>query len=378
MYPRILTIPKQKSFFLFGPRGTGKSTWIRTELKPDFTIDLLDSETYQMLLPSPQRLIQMITSPKPKLIVIDEVQRVPELLNEAHKLIEERKWVFALTGSSARKLKRGQANLLAGRALTKHCYPLTARELGADFKLSESIKWGHLPAIFSEHDKSKFLKSYINTYLREEVQQEGLTRNIAAFSRFLEAASFSQGSVINVSSIARDVGIDRKVIEDYFSILDDLLIGFRLPVFQKKAKRRMVKHPKFYFFDVGVYRAIRPSGPLDDNSSVTGVSLETLVLQEIRALNEYLDWDFEISYWHTQAHDEVDFVLYGDRGLFAIEVKLANKIRSEDLRGLRLFASDFPQAKCMALYTGTQKLKVDGIDIVPVESFLKVMPEFIG
>src|SRR3990170_1172279 len=258
MYTRILKPPKNKSFFLFGPRGTGKTTWLKQRFPDALYFDLLNAEIYNDFLARPNRLEAVIPKSSNKLVIIDEVQRVPELLSEAHRLIENRGTVFALTGSSARKLKRGGANLLAGRALTYFLYPLTAEELGQDFSLEHSLRFGHLPSTFQEADPKRYLESYVTAYLREEVQQEGLTRNLGAFARFLEAASFSQGGVLNVSAVARECGVDRKVVEDYFTILDDLLLAVRLPVFRKRAKRKIVAHPKFYFFDAGVYRAMRP------------------------------------------------------------------------------------------------------------------------
>ena len=195
--------------------------------------------------------------------MVDEVQRVPDILNEVHRLIESRGLRFVLTGSSARKLRRRGVNLLAGRALTRRMHPLTARELGRDFDLGRALRFGCLPFACTASDPQEYLASYVSTYLREEVQQEGLARNLAAFSRFLEAASFSQGSVLNMAAVARDCSVRAKVVEDYFAILENLLIAVRLPVFTRRAKRRLVAHPKFYFFDAGVFRAIRPRGPLE-------------------------------------------------------------------------------------------------------------------
>lgn len=377
MYSRLLKPPKGKSFFLFGPRGTGKTTWIQTELKADVRIDLLDSEVYQALLASPSRLKEFVPTTKPKLIAIDEVQRVPELLNEVHRLIEEHRWTFVLTCSSARKLRRGNVNLLAGRALSLGFFPLTALELGDDFDLAESLKWGHLPSVRTEPEKRSYLKSYVGTYLREEVMQEGFVRNIAAFSRFLEAASFSQGSLLNISSVAREAGVERKSVEDYFTILEDLLIGVRLPSFQKRAKRRVVSHPKFYFFDVGVFRAIRPVGPLDDTGSINGVAFETLIFQELRALNQLMGWDFELSYWRAATGEEVDWVLYGAKGFIGIEAKLTTKIRPEDLKGLSAFCTDYPKARGILVYAGERELRMNGCHIVPINKFLKNPEKYI-
>ncbi|MEK7287600.1 MAG: AAA family ATPase, partial [Elusimicrobiota bacterium] len=289
MYPRLFKPPKEKSFFLFGPRGTGKSSWVQGYFKDAIYVDLLESDIYTELLASPQRLEVKIPPGYKGWVVIDEVQKIPELLDEAHRLIEKRGIRFALTGSSARKLKRKGVNLLAGRALTLNLHPLTASELGNDFNVKRSLQHGQLPSAYAEANPEAYLKSYVKTYLREEVQQEGLTRNLGAFSRCLEAASFSQACVLNISSVARDCHVERKVVEDYFSILEDLLLAVRIPVFSKKAKRRLITHQKFYFFDAGVFRAVRPRGPLDSPQDIDGPSLETLVLQEIRALNDYLD-----------------------------------------------------------------------------------------
>lgn len=378
MYPRILNLIKgKKSYFLFGPRGTGKSTWIKEVFRPDVYIDLLEDETYQYLQINPSRLSSLITIENPSCIVIDEIQKIPALTDEVHRLIENKKYTFLLTGSSARKLKKSHANLLAGRALEAKFYPLTAKELGKDFNLIESLEWGHLPSIFSEPDKRKFLKTYVNTYLREEILQEGIIRNVATFLKFLEVASFSQASVLNVSNIARDVGRDSKVINDYFQILEDLLIGVRLPVFSKKAKRSLITHQKFYYFDVGVFRALRPMGPLDNASAISGHAFETLLFQEIRALNDYLDLNLEISYWHTKDHKEVDFILYGVKGLFAIEAKSSSKFHSEDIKTLKLFRDEFPIAKCFLIYGGKKELIVDDVKIVPIEKFLLHMEKYL-
>jgi len=208
---------------------------------------------------------------------------VPELLNEVHRLIEGRKARFVLTGSSARKLRGKGINLLGGRALTYQLFPLTAVELGTDFNLKRSVEFGHLPVACTEKEPQPYLESYVKTYLREEVQQEGLTRNLGAFARFLETASLSQTGQLNISEVARDSSVERKVVENYFHILEDLLLAQRLPVFTKRAGRRIVQHPKFYIFDAGVYRTIRPKGPLDGPEEIRGSALETLVYQELRA-----------------------------------------------------------------------------------------------
>lgn len=377
MYSRIIAIPPKKSFFLFGPRGTGKTTWLKNTFRDAVYIDLLDAEFYNHLLANPRKLEQHIPPDFGDWVIIDEIQRVPELLYEIHRLIEERKTTFILTGSSARKLKKKNVNLLAGRALTQHLFPLTAKELENDFKLENSLAFGHLPAIFSEPDKKRYLESYVATYLREEIQQEGLTRNLAAFSRFLEAASFSHGQVLNLSEIARECAVHRKVAESYFSILEDILIADHLPVFTKKAKRRMFARPKFYFFDVGIYRALRPCGPLDAPEEIEGAALEGLIFQELKAINSYLNLDYRLYYWRTAAGAEVDFILYGKKDIKAIEVKRSSKINRHDLRGLKLFLEDYPAAKAYMVYGGQRRLRENGIEIIPAEQFLRQLPEII-
>jgi predicted AAA+ superfamily ATPase len=382
MYPRIfnLSFTQNHSYLILGPRGTGKSTWIREQLKPDVYLDLLKDNLFQRLSASPEKLIEFISVKNPNFIVIDEIQKVPALTNEVHRLIEEKKWRFVLTGSSARKLKKSNANLLAGRALLKNLYPLTAKELGDDFDLFHSLEFGHLPSLYSKtsFDKLEYLKSYITAYLREELIQEGIIRNVQSFSKFLEAASFSQASVLNVSNIAKDVDKEPKVIGDYFDILEDLLIGHRLKIFSRKGTRKTIKKSKFYFFDVGVYRTLRPSGPLDDDSGLRGHAFETLVYQEIRALNSYLNWNFELSYWHTDKGDEVDFILYGKKGLFAIECKCSKTIHSSDLKSLKYFKKDFKPAQLLLVYGGDEELILDEVKIVPISLFLKNMEKYLS
>jgi len=377
MYSRINTFVPGKSFFLFGPRGTGKSTWVRRRFAGAVYIDLLAAEKYTALLAAPQRLRDLVGPDHRGWVVIDEIQKVPALLDEVHRLIEERGLCFVLTGSSARKLRRQGVNLLAGRALTRTMHPLCALELGDDFSLERSLRHGHLPAVFSEPDPDAFLKSYVQTYMREEVMQEGFTRNIAAFARFLEAASFSQASVLNVSEVARECAVERKVVEGYFQILEDILLAVRLPVFRRRARRRLVAHPKFYFFDTGVFRAIRPAGPLDRPEEIDGAALETLVFQELRAVNAGLDLGFDLYYWRTAAGREVDFVLYGPRGLVAVEVKRTARPRKQDLRGLKAFLSEYPAARAYLLHCGTETLYIDAVTCLPVEAALPRLPELL-
>ncbi len=377
MYSRIINAPENKSFFLFGPRGTGKTTWVKKSFPHAIYIDLLESRTFNELLADPQRLEDYIPDDFKDWVIIDEVQKVPFILNEVHRLIENMGYKFILTGSSARKIRKKGQDLLAGRALTYFMYPLTAAELGKSFKLVHSLKYGFLPSVYMEDDPEAYLESYIKTYLQEEVLQEGLTRNLSAFARFLEAASFSQGSVLNISEVSRECSVERKVVENYFSILEDLLIGFRIPVFTRKAKRRVVRHPKFYFFDTGVYRTVRPAGPLDSPEEAEGIAFESIFLQELRAINDYYRLGYTIYYWRTAGGLEVDFILYGKRGIKAFEIKRRGSISSGMLAGLKAFLKDYPSAKAFFIYGGRKNLYLDDIKVIPIESAIRDLADHL-
>ncbi|MDO8805867.1 MAG: AAA family ATPase [Elusimicrobiota bacterium] len=379
MYNRIVDnyLKTRQSFFLFGPRATGKTTWIKTVFPGAVFIDLLDSSVYTRLLSAPERLESLIPPYYKGKVIIDEIQRVPALLNEVHRLIEQKGFSFVLTGSSVRSLRKKGVNLLAGRALTRFFHPLTALELGKDFHLENSLSFGHLPYVFRAEDKKAYLASYISTYLREEVLQEGLTRSIASFSKFLEVASFSQAGVINTSGIARETGLDRKTVETYFQIVEDLLIGTRLPAFTKRARRRLVLGDKFFFFDAGVYRAIRPLGPLDSPEEISGAALETLLLQEFSALNDYFGLGYKAYYWRTSNGTEVDFVFYGENGFIAVEVKRGANIDAARMGGLKLFQKDYPQARCY-MACGVARREYHGkIEIWPFKDFVVNLPKIL-
>lgn len=380
MYKRLLNKPLEgtHSFFLFGPRGTGKTSWLRSKIPNGLYIDLLNQEIFFELLKEPHRIEAMIPKGFTDWIIIDEVQKIPDLLNEVHRMIESYRYRFILTGSSARTLKRKGTNLLAGRALHYKMFPLTAIELGDDFRIERSLKVGQLPTVHHQDvDPENYLRSYIHVYLREEVMQEGLTRNAGAFAKFLQVASFSQGALLNTSEIAREVQIDRKTVEEYFQITEDLLLASRLPVFTKRAKRKMVTHSKFYFFDVGVYRTLRPMGPFDSPEEAEGPALESLVFQELQAINSYFDLRYEMYFWRTADELEVDFVLYGPKGLIAIEVKRSKKINPDDLKGLKAFQSDYPTARLYIFYGGNQRLYFDTIEAIPIAESLKTLSEII-
>ncbi|MBI4582512.1 MAG: ATP-binding protein [Planctomycetes bacterium] len=377
MYSRLLNPPMEKSFFLFGPRGTGKSFWVRHRFPEACYFDLLEAEHYQELLASPQRLEKKIPPGFEDWVIIDEVQRIPEILNEVHRLIELKRHRFILTGSSSRKLKRKGVNLLAGRAATLSLHPLTAKELGGDFDLRHSLQYGQLPGVYVEKDPKLYLNSYVKTFLREEVQQESLTRNLSAFSRFLETASFSQGAQLNISSVARECHVERKVVEDYFTILEDLLLATRLPVFTKRAKRQVVAHPKFYFFDVGIFRILRPRGPLDSREELEGAAFESLLFQELRALNDYLQLDYRLHYWRTAGGQEVDFVLYGERGLLAFEVKRTSRLVDGDFKSIGMFLDDYPMARTFLVHGGAKAYWEGKIRVLPLETCLLELPQIL-
>ena len=365
------------SAMLLGPRGTGKTTWIMTHLENPLVINLLNSSDHGKLLANPSSLEQRIPPDYKGWVVIDEVQKIPALLNEVHRLIESHHYRFLLTGSSARSLRRQGVNLLAGRALHYRMHPLTCYELGDYFSLKTALQYGLLPSIYVVEEPAHYLETYVATYLREEVLQEGLTRNLGEFTRFLQIASFSQGNVLNFSEIAREAAIERRVVSSYFGILNDLLIAFELPAFTKKAKRRLISSSKFYFFDVGVYKTIRPKGPLDSPEDMDGPGLETLFLQHLRALNDYERLGYELYYWRTSNDLEVDFVLYGEKGLLAFEIKRKKTVSPSDFKGLRAFGADYPMAELYLLYGGDHEEYHDNIRLIPYEKALWQLKELL-
>ncbi|MBY0545508.1 MAG: AAA family ATPase [Gammaproteobacteria bacterium] len=372
LYQRAFT-PPEKSFFLLGPRGTGKSTLMRMLFQDALWLDLLKPDVFRTYLAKPERLFDLANaSSKNEPIIIDEIQKIPSLLTVVHSLIETSPGrQFILTGSSARKIKRSGADLLAGRALNCSLHPFMACELGANFNLPKALKQGMLPIIQNDKTPQLSLQSYVNLYLLEEIQVEGLVRNLDSFARFMEIISFSHGSLLNVSNIARECEVKRKTVENYIQILEDLLLAFTLPVFTKRAQREMVAHPKFYLFDAGVYHTIRPQGQLDRPEEVGGAALEGLVAQHLLAWNAYSAQPVTISYWRTRAGLEIDFIVYGPQGLHALEVKHSSRVDRHDLKSLQAFKIDYPMAQCFLLYQGTEQLMIEGILCLPCDMFLK-------
>lgn len=367
----------QKSYFIFGPRGTGKSTWVKQHHPDAVIIDLLEPETYRHYSAFPERLREAVSASQQTVFIIDEIQKMPALLSLVHILIEENKqWKFILTGSSARKLKREGVDLLAGRALLTHMYPFMAAELCEQFSLTQALQFGMLPLVHGSSDPQADLKTYLALYMKEEVQIEGLVRRVEEFARFLEVISFSQGSLLNYSNIARECHISAKTVENYVTILEDLLLSFSLPIFTQRAKRNLVAKSKFYYFDAGVYRTIRPKGPLDSPDEISGITLETLIAQHLMAWINYSRLDGKLYFWRTKSGLEVDFIIYGEIGFYAIEVKNSAAIRSQDLKGLMEFKHDYPEATLILLYRGKETLKKRDILCCPVENFLlDLMPD---
>lgn len=378
------------STFIFGPRGTGKSTFLKQVYPEALTFDLRSSSQFRQLTSNPDRIASITKEmPHKKTVIIDEIQRVPELLPVIHKLIEEDKSVqFIMTGSSARKLKKQGVDLLAGRALRKEMYPYMCSEINSDnIDIDVLLKYGMLPLTFgtSPDLKQEALEAYISLYMEQEVYQEALVRNIGDFGHFLEIVSLSHGSILNVSNIARDSGINRKTVESFIQILEDILLAYKIPVFTKKASRDNTQHPKFYFFDSGVFQAIRLKGPLDHPAEVMGNAIEGLVAQHLKAWIAYTGQKNDLYFWRNRYQHEVDFILYGETGLFAIEVKYSNEIRKEDLKGIESFLQEYPTAITILLYRGKEVLKKGNVWVIPIEKFLmKLVPgkfeldEFIG
>jgi len=364
--------PPAESFFLFGPRGTGKSTFMKQRFPDACYVDLLDPEMVRSFSAKPERLAEVVRGQGgQKCFVIDEIQKVPELLSVIHQLIEEKQgYTFVLTGSSARKLKRTGVDMLGGRALLRTMHPFLASEIGERFRLEEALQRGLLPLVYSSANPEDVLRSYAALYLREEVQMEGLVRNVGNFSRFLEAISFSHASILNLSNVARDCMVERKVVEGYTAILEDILLGFRLPVFTRRAKRELAAHPKFYLFDTGVFRSLRPRGPLDRPEEMEGQALEGLVAQHLRGWLAYSQEKSDLYFWRTRSGVEVDFVVYAPSGLWALEVKNTATIRPADLRGLKSFRDEYPESRAILLYRGRERLLREEILCLPCSDFL--------
>ncbi|MEI6436979.1 MAG: AAA family ATPase [Bacteroidota bacterium] len=368
---REISIPRT-SFFLFGPRGTGKSTFVKSLIqKTDLYIDFLDPDTFRTYAAFPETLIKTVNAVNPVRVIIDEVQKVPQILDVVHKIMEDRKVLFILTGSGARKLKKTGADLLGGRASYCRMHPFTASELGISFSLEKALQTGLIPVVEKSAEPTKTLSAYVDVYLREEILAEGLVRNLGTFTRFLEIISFSHGCVLNVSNLARECQIGRGIVSGYIDILEDLLLAYRLDVFARRAKRKTASHQKFYLFDNGLFRRLRQRGPLDIESEISDPALEGLVGQHIRAYSDFALQDVHLYYWRSLAGNEVDFVLYGGTTFTAVEVKNTKIIRPTDYNGLVSFGDDYPEASLVLLYRGNVVMKHKNMLVVPVGLFLQ-------
>ena len=377
MLKRILNPPSQ-SFFLLGPRGTGKSTWLRALFPDAHLIDLLSEATYQGLLANPASLANQLRAVHPgKWVIIDEVQRLPALLNEVHRFIEQKRLKFVLCGSSARKLKRSGVNLLAGRALNRSMHPFVPEELGESFDVDNALQFGLLPIVWDSVEKSETLTAYAQLYLKEEIQAEALVRNLSGFARFLPIAALYQGQALNVSNIAREAGIARTTVVGYLDILEETLLCFRLPAFEAKMRVRERKLPKWYWCDPGLVRAIkRSSGVLIPEE--TGALFEGLVAQLLRA---YIDYRriFDVMYYWAPAGSvktEVDFILRRNREFVAVEVKSGRVFSKRWCRGLRAIADLKGLQRRVIVYPHGPLLRTeDGIDVMSFDYFAGLLAE---
>ena len=376
MFRRTLPLPAsgQETFFLWGPRQTGKSTLLKRCYPAARWVDLLKADEFRRYAIHPELLRQELDAEgaEPgRQIVIDEVQKAPALLDEVHWLIENRGLHFALCGSSARKVRRGAANLLGGRAHRYHLHGVTAREVGSGFDLPRLLNHGYLPRMFQASRPRRLLDAYIADYLREEIAAEGLVRNLPAFAGFLDAAALGDGAMVNCSKIARECGVSSNTVKGYFQILEDTLLGRSLPAWRKRAKRRTIGAPKFYFADVGVVNRLARRGELLPGSELYGQAFENWVFHELSSFIDYREWDGELAYWRLAGGTEVDFVL-GDMQV-AVEAKASARITSDHLKGLRSLVVDHPDVgrRVVACLEPRARRSEDGIDILPAEIFVR-------
>ncbi len=376
MYRRNLVLPDSGSetFFLWGPRQTGKSTLLRESYPDAYWVDLLKSEEYRRFLARPETLREELDSGEVDLrrqVVIDEIQKVPALLDEVHWLIENRGFRFALCGSSARKVRRGAANLLGGRALRYELHGLTAAELGDQFDLDRLLNRGYLPRILDGNRANAMLEAYIADYLKEEIAAEGLVRNLQTFSGFLDVAALSDGEIVNFSNVARECDVSSQTTKSHFQILEDTLLGRWLPAYRKRPKRRVIGAPKFYFADVGVVNRLARRGELRPGSELYGKAFENWVFHELSAFAAYRDPDLALSYWRLASGIEVDFVL-GDMRV-AIEAKSSERITSDHLKGLRTLIDDHPGVvrRLVVCREPRARKTDDGIEILPAKTFVR-------
>ena len=380
MFRRFLNIPERQSFFLFGPRGTGKSTLLK-ECFPNeaLYIDLLFPKEEVRFLRDPELLIQLVEKQNPKIVIIDEVQKLPKLLDVVHSLIESHGTRFALTGSSARKLKRGQANLLAGRAIVRELFPLTAKELGDSFDLDSALAFGTLPKIFqleSVKEKNDFLDSYANIYIKEEVYSEAILRKLEPFRKFLTLSAQLSGKTLNLKSLASSVGVDPKTIRSYYSILEDTLVGFFLEPLESSLKKKLGKSPKFFFFDSGVTRALSEwldLAPLE-STSYFGDVFEQWLITEIFRIIRYQGQKVHLNFHLVHDSYEIDLVMTWprERPIF-VEIKSTQTVEKGHLKGLQNAAKDFPDSKLYLISRDPYRRNIGAVECMCWKDFLNLL-----
>lgn len=373
MYKRICKITNdlEDSIFLFGARQTGKSTILREEFPQSVYIDLLDTNIKSRFSRCPSLLYDMLSDkPQNMLVIIDEIPEVPELLNEVHRLISEKGLVFILCGSSARKLKRKGYNTLGGRAFPVYLFPFVSAEI-SDFDINHAINYGMLPPHYLAKNPRRRLSAYIDVYLKEEIKEEALVRNLNAFQRFLEVAAMTNGEIVNYNNIAQDCGISTNTVINYFDILEDTLIGYRIPAFSKVQKRRLVQAPRFYYFDVGIANHLLHRNELVRGSAEYGHAFEHLVIQELKAWLSYTESHERLTYWRTYSGLEVDAVI-GDARI-AIEIKSVEEVLPRHLKGLKAFAEDYPQSRTLIVSLDTINRKIGCIECIYVLDFFRML-----
>ncbi len=372
MFKRQLHLPRPgvETFFLWGPRQTGKTTLLQETYPDAFWLDLLKADQYRRYMQNPELLRDELSlQPAVRQVVIDEVQKVPQLLDEVQWLHDHRRIHFALCGSSARKVKRGQANLLGGRAIRYELHGLTALEVGEGFDLTHMLNHGYFPRMYDSDRPNRLLNAYIADYLKEEVAAEGLVRKLPVYSEFLNIAALSDAELVNFSTIARDCGVSSHTIQGYFQILEDTLLGRWLPAYTKRPKRRVISAPKFYFADVGVVNFLARRGELRPGSELYGKAFENWVFHELCASNAYREAFAGLSYWRLASGIEVDFIVNDMQA--AIEAKASKKITQDHLKGLRALAQDHPRIKhrVIVCLESTARRTTDGILILPAGEF---------
>lgn len=356
----------QKSCFLFGPRQTGKTTLFHEQFPEVPQIQLLNAETQRTLLRNPSLLTGFIPESS-KIAVIDEIQKIPELLDQVHLLIEERKIRFLLTGSNARKLKRQGVNLLGGRARRRELFPLTTNEIGKGFELTRALSVGTIPSIYFSDAAVEDLSAYSSEYLTQEIAAEGISRNVPAFARFLETAAISNGQLINYAAIASDAEVARTTVQEHYRILEDTLIGFRLNAWKKTKNRKAIGKEKFYFFDCGVVNSLVGRKSVALKTVEAGPLFETFLLNEVRAYSSYRARDLELNFWQSKSGFEVDLILNGET---AVEIKAKDSISSRDLKGLHALAEETPLKHRFCVYVGKRAFRAEEVDVVPYGEWL--------